>query len=90
MEPFNAIDEMLASTSFVTLITNLVNICLKFMLITSVSYTHLDVYKRQECEQGIDYQQLVTNLVTVEPCFRISLQDIAKNRSCLLYTSEAP
>ena len=31
-----AIDEMLASTSFVTLITNLVNMCLKFMLITLV------------------------------------------------------
>ena len=36
IEPFNAMDEMLASTSFVTLITNLVNMCLKFMLITLV------------------------------------------------------
>ena len=36
--------------------------------------------KSEECEQGIDNQQLVTDLVTVKPRFRISLQDIAKDR----------
>ena len=36
--------------------------------------------KSEECEQGIDNQQLVTDLVTVEPGFRISLQNIAKCR----------
>ena len=33
IEPFNAMDVMLASTSFVTLMTSLVSRCLKFIVI---------------------------------------------------------
>ena len=33
-----------------------------------------------ECEQCIEYKQFVAELITVEPCFRILLQDKAEER----------
>ena len=56
-----------------------------------VSYTHLDVYKRQAHEKAIEYAANSGAIISFDPNVRLALWDdidlLRKRINCLLYTS---